>query len=143
MKVAEVRRDVAWFPRQLQHRRITADAPPRPLLSAIREDVDGLLWVLLRREDEHWRYGVEPAGRDHVRVTEQHRYRDSMIEVLGSGYNGRLVAAKRLDQVVWFVGERLAAYVELDRASVPRVYVVALALDKCKGASYFPRKNTD
>lgn len=81
---------------------------PRPEVRALWDDGVGRLWVFVLVADANWRGGLEPLTRDGVtigfQVGDPGRLFDTIVDVIDTS-TGQLVASRRLDSYVSWVGE--------------------------------------
>ncbi|MBX3131980.1 MAG: hypothetical protein KF689_01165 [Gemmatimonadaceae bacterium] len=127
-----IRRDVPWFPSGMrpEPRGSAATLEPKPFIFDVREDQAGRLWVLIAVADPQWRSAVRApgAGDSHGTVTNEQRYRDTVIEVLDTSA-GRLLASVRLPQhIKQFVSDNLIGTVMEDADGMPRFFTWQLQL---------------
>lgn len=117
-KLRELRRTVPWFPAYLANRAPSRSVPPPTLLGQVRQDRAGRLWVRIRVPDANWRRAVRPGGPHGVTVSDHDRYVDTIIEVIDPR-RGRLLASRRFDAAVDFVGDDLLGAVVTGPDEVP------------------------
>ncbi len=120
-------RDVPWFPDWRRPGVVGSepDRPPRPLLVAMREDAEGLLWVLVAVPDARWRTQVRRGQGAHGHaVADEQEYYDTIIEVIDPR-RGELLASRRVGEYIrQFVDDALVGTVVEDlRDGVPRLRV--------------------
>lgn len=115
----EFARSVPWFTAW------TAYEPPIPTLRSIRQDADGLLWVLINVPDSRYRQPTVPPAVDDVSVWDLRS--DTMIEVIDPG-RAIVVAQRRFDPLfTQFVGPLVYAHREgADGEIVVDVYRLSL-----------------
>jgi hypothetical protein len=128
------RREVSWFPPRLVPGSSvpSADAPPEPFLRDLQQDNDGYLWVLITVAGTEWRTGVraDPSGGHGVRVVDEERYYDSVIEVINPA-EGSVMASLRVPQhLTHFVGSRLVAGPHTGPREVPQMRIYRLDITK-------------
>jgi hypothetical protein len=121
-KVRELRRTVPWFPPYLASREPSRSTPPPTLLGDVRQDRDGRLWVRISVPDANWRRAVQPGGPHGVTIPDYNQYLDTIIEVIDPR-RGRLLASRRFDADVHFVGDNLLGGVVTGEDDVPYYHV--------------------
>lgn len=126
-RVAELRRQAAWFPRQ-DDGRAYADRPPRPILSQVQQDPSGLLWVTVFIADPNWRDAIELGGSHGFQIADRDGYRDTVIDVIDPEA-GTLMASRRIPQVLrQFVDAGLVGQTVYEDDLTPRFVVWRLSL---------------
>lgn len=118
-RLEHLARSVPWFTAW------TAYEPPIPTLRSIRQDADGLLWVLINVPDSRYRQPTVPPAVDDVSVWDLRS--DTMIEVIDPG-RAIVVAQRRFDPLfTQFVGPLVYAHREgADGEIVVDVYRLSL-----------------
>lgn len=128
-----ITRDVGWFPswfRPMSREELCprGEGEPRPLLSKIHQDENGLLWVATAVADRNWREAVTGVADCHVRIEDWQSYLDTMIEVL-EPRSGEVLAALRWPYpIAEFLGDGLMGAVVLDDIGEPSFVVWKLEL---------------
>lgn len=100
-RLSSLDRDPSWFEPHLQTVSFKPDRPPPPLVTQIREDAQGWVWVLISVADRRWRDAVtlrtdHPDGPTYV-PEDMDLYFDTIIEVLDPA-SGAIVASGRVDR---------------------------------------------
>jgi hypothetical protein len=121
-KLRELRRSVPWFPPYLVSREPSRSVPPATLLGDVRQDRDGRLWVRIMVPDANWRRAVRPGGPHGITIADDNRYYDTVIEVIDPR-RARLLASRRFDAAVHFVGDDLLGAVVTGPDDVPYYHV--------------------
>lgn len=117
-------RDVPWFPPGIAPapRGRAEDLTPKPFIYDVDEDPSGLLWVLIAVPDPQWRTAVSsapPGG--HATVTDDHAYRDVVIEVIDPARGVVLATTRMKERVTQFIGAGMIGTVIEDAGGVPRL----------------------
>lgn len=98
--VESLHRRPSWFAEESPRHVGSRNIPPPPVVAAIQEDREGLLWVFLRIPAENWRLGWTrtPIGVKEypVELIDVERLYDTMIEVIDPGA-GVVLARERLN----------------------------------------------
>jgi hypothetical protein len=126
---ASLSRRAEWFPPG-GVRSGSAGGEPYTFLVDVHEDRTGLLWVLVAVPDREWRSAVQASrpGDLHPMVTDDHRYRDTMLEVIDVR-RGVVLQSVRLPQYVHqFVADGILASTTETDAGEPRLQLWRFAL---------------
>ncbi len=98
--VKSFHRRPSWFTEESRPWLGNHNTPPPPVVAAIQEDREGLLWVFLRIPAENWRLGWSraPIGVKEfpARLIDVERLFDTMIEVIDPG-GGAVLTRERLN----------------------------------------------
>lgn len=133
-RVAQFRRDVAWFPPRMSPTRglraqSDADAP-EPFLMAVHESADGILWVLIAVPDRDWKRAIAARrdGQEHTQVLDEQLYYDTVIEALHP-QTGQLLATTTVPAFIrQFVADDAIGTVVEGSDGVPRIHLWRVAV---------------
>lgn len=112
-RVGLLKRSVGWFETWSEFNEPAWQEPPPPQVVGLREDEQGLLWVVVRVADAEWA-PMEPrriAG-GHTQTTEEmkHSLYDTMVEVIDP-QTGTLVTSRRLpSNAMTVAGDMIVTY---------------------------------
>lgn len=117
-------RDVEWFPPHDRGLEAHPEIPPAPWLAGIREDREGLLWVLVHVADDRWHAAVERRPDGAYRwASDRTGFQDTILEVLDPR-TGEVLAQRRSDLALrGFIDDRHVAAYRESPGGVPRVEV--------------------
>lgn len=100
--------------------------PPPSMLLELSADADGYLWVITAVGDERWESAIDgPPGTHQARIVDYNLYYDCIIEVIDPRA-AKVVARKRVDELILFGDERIITSVEGSLS--PRLRVRRLGL---------------
>ncbi|MBK8248385.1 MAG: hypothetical protein IPK85_13400 [Gemmatimonadetes bacterium] len=124
-------RDVEWFrPSQTGQRSAGAAPEPYAILTDVREDANGYLWVMVGVPDPAWRAVSQERspGDTHGSVGDDNAFRDTVIEVFDLR-SARLIAMARSPRFLYqFVEPDLAVSIVPDAEGFRRMELVRLQL---------------
>lgn len=133
-RVAEMRRDVAWFPSRMSPPRQLGEAAdsdaPEPFLMAVRESADGILWVLIAVPDKDWKRAIAARrnGQGHTQVQDEQRYYDTVLEALNP-QTGQFLASITVPEFIrQFVADDAIGTVVEDSDGLPKIHLWRVAL---------------
>ena len=99
-KLLEVYNNLDWFRPWFHGHAFSRTESPRSLISDIRVDSRGLLWVLVAAPDSSWRAGLDTTsdnGESYVVPSDWGRVYDSFVDIYDAA-TGRLVLRQRVPQ---------------------------------------------
>ena len=93
-------RVTSWFPREPMNPIFTPDRPPASTVTALWEDAQGHLWILLTVGDPHWREHIRELKADYLierewQPEDLEGVFDTIVEVIDTR-TGRLVASTKV-----------------------------------------------
>lgn len=122
-----------WFPPQFTQRRRTPDTPDYPAIHEIREDANGLVWVIVRVNQPNWSEALgdpveSPDGR-YYPVEDFDGLMGTRMEVIDP-QRAAVVASLQTDEYVHqFVDDRHVVSYREDDGGVPRWLVWRVSLE--------------
>ncbi len=130
-------RTVAWFPvptllSESSDERMS-EFPPEPQLLGAAQEGEQFLWIMSLVPDANWKRGLQLGGV-HPRIIDQHRYWDTMIELVDLR-SLNVIASQRIDDALVggpLVGGYSSVYGE-DASGLPRIYALRLVLRETSG----------
>lgn len=128
-----LRRVVDWFPARAGRQTATADQPPSPEITAVREDAEGLLWVLSIRAGRNWRASVgtprAAGGRGWGKLDRiPQRLYETVIEVIDPARPALLAALTVEGYFPFFLDDRHIGGYATNEDQLPVVMVRAISL---------------
>jgi hypothetical protein len=108
--------------------------PPPPLVSAVHQDREGLIWVFVKTASPDWReaWAAVPSGAREipVRAVRHEKLHKTTVEVLDPR-SGRVVARSELpDWVISTMAGDLAAAYIVGEDDIPRIRLLRFALHR-------------
>ncbi|MDP2956353.1 MAG: hypothetical protein Q8N53_08020 [Longimicrobiales bacterium] len=118
-------RSVPWFRPHDDY----SMTPPPPLIGALWEAPDGLLWVAIRVADPEWERAMEIRPGRPKRVVNYNKFYDTILEVIDPE-KGEVLASRRVDPFLeHFLGGGLMASYREDESGWPFVQVWRISMD--------------
>jgi hypothetical protein len=118
---ARFRRNVNWFRPWTTQVPTALEQRPLPTVSDIRQDEDGLLWVLVQVADLDWRprEGIQRPAGVYVPDTMHELIYDTIIEVIDPRTSQLLASTRFRQQFRRFAGERMVYRYNEDSSDNP------------------------